>query len=189
MLEKVKELAMEKFAGDQQLVDEFIKGFAKEAMAARNEKSTIEDLSDKLRQARERGPLGSAASGLGKAFGEGLGGLMITTGVGALGEIARSLSHDRLRTRFLQSLEQVLKTNPIVSEEARKSSKSLETVKTYAETIFRFAPNIAADANLLSTLLANAVHGSSIDPMTIKTITDLERTYKDNNTFTPKSYI
>jgi hypothetical protein len=53
-------------------------------------------------------------------------------------------------------------------------------VKGYADTVFRFAPNVASDVNLLTSILANAVHGESIDPMTIKTLTELENRFTSN---------
>jgi len=185
MLEKVKAYALEKYAGDKQMADEFVRGFTKAANSRFDQKSAA----DKLMEIRGRGIGAAATAGLGKGFGESLGKLLITTGVGALGAAANSINHDRLRTKFLQALEYVLVTNPIVKEEAIKGARELESVKEYAETIFRFAPDIAADRNLLSTVLANAVHGSGIDPTIIKTVTDLQRTYRDNTTFTPKSYI
>ena len=180
MLNKVRELAMEKFAGDMSLVNEFMTGFAKQAM---NKQAGPND------DFQSNQIVGTVMKGVSKAFGEGIGGLMISGSIGAMGHAAGNIRKANLRTRFLESLEQVIKHNPIVNDEASKGARELNMVKGYAETIFKFGPNIAADVNLLSTLLANAVHGSAIDPMTIKTITDLEGKYSDNNTFTPKAYV
>ena len=124
-----------------------------------------------------------------KAAGEvGLGGLAAKAGVGILGGLAgagiigginrfnNNKDMGMLKAKFSSALQQVLNTNKIVK------NGNPTKVQSYADTLFSFAPHVASDPNLLSSLLANAVLGEGVDPMTIKTITDLEGRYKENNT-------
>lgn len=170
MLEKVKEYALEKYAGDEALAEEFVKGFTKEAMAT----SAFDKASTAPRM-----PAGSNLSGelkneLAKQVGKGLGGILLSGGVGATVYAMNQINKSNLHTRFLQSLEQALASNRILREANR------DKVKLYADTVFKFAPNVAADVNLLNSILANAVHGEGIDPMTIKTLTELENRFTSN---------
>ena len=102
-------------------------------------------------------------------------------GAGAVAGIAKGFgSHDnnQLRSKFEMALQQVVNTNKIVK------NANPTKVRSYADTLFSFAPHVSSDPNLLSSLLANAVLGEGIDPMTIKSITDLEGRYKENNSYT-----
>ena len=143
---------------------------------------------DGLKSTRAKGPQaketlgGSMIMGLGKALGEGVGGVLISAGIQGVANLASIVGENNLHTKFLESLANAIQSNRIIKE-ANK-----DRVRQYAETIFKFAPNVATDPNLLSSILANAIHGEGIDPMTIKTLTDLESRYKENTTFSPKSY-
>jgi hypothetical protein len=172
MLEKVKEYALEKFAGDEGLAEEFVKGFTKEAMASPAQRAATAGGGGggRLPATIE----GSMREGLGKQLGSGLAGLLLSGGVGATAYAMNQVKRSNLHSQFLQSLEQALASNRILREANR------DKVKQYAETIFKFAPNVAADVNLLNSILANAVHGEGIDPMTIKTLTELENRFTTN---------
>lgn len=113
---------------------------------------------------------------------KGAAGALGAAGVGlALGALATraggsfdSGQKAQLHVKFQNALNQVKATNRIVK--AADQTK----VNSYAETVFRFGPHVAGDANVLASLLANFIQGESIDPMSIKTIVDLESTYLKN---------
>lgn len=174
-LHKVYQLGLEKFAGDQKLATEFVEGFVKEAGLP----SMSELFYSKSGDGRTSGMLGSILDGAGK----GLGGALVSGAVGILGSAASSINNGSLHNKFMVALEHAIHTNPILKNAKR------EKVIQYAESIFRFAPRVAGDTNLLSSILANAIHGEGIDPLTIKTLVDLESKFKDNTTFNPKSYV
>jgi hypothetical protein len=184
--EKIVEYAMEKFAGDQEACEAFIDGFMKEASANDVLKSFLNaHTSAGTTQGNVRPPetMGhTIARGVGNSMGQGLGSLAVGLGATAAGSMFNVAKNMALHSKFLQALEQAYKTNRILAQEDR------EKVLRYAETIFKFAPNIATDANILSSVLANAIHGEGIYPDTIKMLTDIEARYSGNTTFNPKSY-
>jgi len=118
---------------------------------------------------------------LAKATTEGGGKAIGALGVGLLGAAlakgintaSGSMAASQNRQKFEAALAQVLATNKIVKENPARA-------KTYAESLFKFAPNVMGDANLLSQVLANVVQGEGIDPGTIKSITDLEDRFRGN---------
>lgn len=160
MLDKIRELAMEKFASTEE-VDAFMEGFEKEAT-----------LSSVLQTMATSGEFRKAGIGLGV----GLLGAAIVKGISSG---SSAIADRQLRGRFDMALAQVMSGNKIV-----RGAKP-ERTKDYAETIFRFAPHVASDPNLLGSILANAVLGESIDPQTIKTLVELEGRYTDNHRTTP----
>lgn len=179
MLHKVKQYGLEKFAGDEVSADEFVEGFVKASMATATERVNAEDRATKRRfegvnTIDKNTMVGSLKNGLTESIGKGFGGLLISSGIAATGYAVNQIKNNNLHTQFLQSLEQAIASNRILKEANR------EKVKQYADTIFRFAPNVASDVNLLNSILANAVHGEGIDPMTIKTLTELENRFSTN---------
>lgn len=200
MLEQIKKYAFEKYAGDNTLADEFVRGFT--AVSLQKYAQEKELVSGKLGRdlglvdIKSHGEIalnaarlhneqftGKLMHGFSESVGKGVGGLIISGAVGALGAAYGKIAKGALHTKFLTALAHVAKYNPII----RNADK--EKVLQYAETIFKFAPNVASDPNLLSSIIANAIHGEGIDPMTIKTLTSLEGEYAHNNTFTPKTFI
>lgn len=171
-LDNVYAMGLEKFAGDQQKAAEFTEGFAKEA-------GMWDSVKGAFGPSTERGFLPSMMEGMGK----GLGGAAIAGGVGLLGMAATSIGNGNLHNKFMVSLEKTISTNPLL----RSANK--EKVIQYGNSIFKFAPHVATDVNLLSSILANAIHGEGIDPLTIKTLVDLEARYKDSTSFNPKTYL
>jgi hypothetical protein len=123
---------------------------------------------------------GTKVPGVLAQAGVGLGVGLATAGIVAgINAGASALNNNGLKSKFEAALQYVLNTNKIV-----KGGKP-DKVRSYAQTLFSFAPHVASDQNLLSTLLANAVLGEGIDPMTIKSVTDLEGRYKENNAYGP----
>lgn len=115
--------------------------------------------------------LKSLGTGTG-ALAMGLAGAAVAKGI--MSSSAALVNHG-LENKFDMALAQVMSTNRVVK------GANPDRVKTYARTIFKFAPHVASDPNLLSSILANAVLGEGIDPQTIKTLTELEGRYKDNS--------
>lgn len=165
------EIGLEEF-GDDGAAKEFVKGFLKEASFLSD--ATINTFK------------GQMTGGAGKALGAGAVALALGLGVHGLSSILNTANTGYLRDRFQQSLARVMSTNLVLKDADRTK------VNSYAETIFKFAPHVAADPNLLSSVLANAVHGEGIDPMTVRTLTDLEAKVvesKKNALFSPKAYV
>ena len=151
--EYLYEVALEKYAGDRIKAVAFVKGFTKEA-------------------GEGVGAFGQAAIKAGFGLAAGMAGAGM---IGAINSWKKDSTNFKLRNKFEMALAQVMATNRVVK------GASPEKAKAYAETIFKFAPNVAADANLLGSVLANAVLGEGIDSMTIKSLVDLEGRYMDNN--------
>jgi ABC-type lipoprotein release transport system permease subunit len=133
------------------------------------------------------GPVGSLSKGFMENIGRGMAGLTMGVGAMSIASAMKGVKNDQLHNEFVTALRTAIQINPIL----RQAKK--EKVVNYAETIFRFAPNVATDSNLLSSVLANAVHGEGVDPLTLKSLSELESRYKDNmgsgNAFSPKTYV
>ena len=176
--EHIKEWALEKYAGDEEQANAFVEGFEKEAAMpfgtgfTNAAKATISATSPFFTNEA----IGNAALKAGFGLAAGLAGAGIVKGFNMMGG---HLSSTGLRNKFEMALAQVMATNRVVK------GASPERAKSYAETIFKFAPNVAADPNLLGSILANAVLGEGIDSMTIKSLVDLEGRHNDNNSSGP----
>lgn len=105
----------------------------------------------------------------------GIGGAVL--GIGALKALTSGVNavhNARQQSQFESALSQVMSTNKTVR------GYNPTKVRSYAQTIYQFAPTVASDPNLLSTLLSHAVLGEGVDPTIIKSVTDLEGRYQDN---------
>jgi hypothetical protein len=165
--QEIYEIGLEKFAGDGNLAQEFVEGFVKEAV-------NLTGLGEFL--------IGHA----GKAVATGVTGLALGLGIHGVSSALNAAGTANLRAKYEEALRHVTSTNPLLGQ--ADSAK----IRSYGETIFKFAPHVAADPNLLSSILANAVHGEGIDPMTVKTLAELESRVIDsrkNSMFSPKSYV
>jgi hypothetical protein len=183
--EKIKEYALVKYAGDESKVAEFVEGFKQglQKHAGFQPDMFGHTAGERMKSAFLQGEL---AKGIAGGLGKGIGALAMGIGAAGISHAVSSLSSASLHSKFLQALQSAIASNRILKD-ADKAK-----VEQYAETIFKFAPNVATDSNLLSSILANAIHGEGIDPMTIKTLGDLEGRYNDNRSssgFTPKTYV
>jgi hypothetical protein len=178
VLELRKE-AQEKMGFTDAQADAFVEGFVKEASMFDYETRTGGDKSP-------GGTLGQdVVKGIGDSFGKSIGGgignLAVNSVVSGIASLVGSAKDSLLYRKFTESLKTVVESNRIVRNADRNK------VMSYAETIFKFAPHVASDVNLLSQLLANAIHGEGVDPNTIETITRLEERYgPGRNSFQPK---
>lgn len=122
-------------------------------------------------------------TGVAKTLGGGIGSIIVNSAVGVGAGLIGGAMNLHLKVKFAESLTKARKMNKVI--EGADKTKVIQ----FAETIFSFAPHIASDPNLLSTILANAIHGDGLDPMTIKTLTELEGRYVENKSFSPKSFV
>lgn len=185
MKEQLQELfamGMEKYAQDETKAAAFVEGFVKEAssyFAGPGASSVGQVFTGMLHSP-------GFAEGMHKAVGTGIGALALGFGVHGLSTMLAGANTQALKSKFDKAFSEVTAHNPIVQN--AEPSK----VRSYAETIFKFAPHVACDANLLSSILANAVHGEGIDPMTIRTLADLEGRLVESKkaaNFSPKAYV
>lgn len=175
-LELVKEAASTFYTNEEEL-EAFMSGFEKEAQGNLFGAAGIGDFF-RSPQFKENIASGLATGGARALAGLGVGllGAAIVKGVNAT---SHRLDSAQLRANFEIALNKVREGNRVV-----KGAKP-ERVTEYANTIFKFAPNVAADPNLLSSILANAVLGEGIDPQTIKVLTELESRFKETNSSQP----
>ncbi len=161
--------------------DAFIEGFVKEASMfdypTRHGDKEATHVNGTLGQDVIRG----IGESFGKGIGGGLGNLAVNSIVSGVAGIVGSARGSILYRKFTEALKTVVESNRIVRNADRNK------VMSYAETIFKFAPHVASDANVLSQLLANAIHGEGVDPSTIETISKLEERYSRDNSFKPKN--
>lgn len=161
---------------------EFLEKYAEEKFASEEERAAFKDafvkkasLNGTIGQIFETGAKSSPfVEGAGKALGAlaiGVIGAGLAKGLLSGSSAASSIAQ---KTKFEKALQSVKQTNIVVK------SADPGKVDAFARTIFSFAPNIAGDPNLLATVLANAIHGESIDPQSIKLLVELEGRFKDN---------
>ena len=163
---EIYELGLEKFAGDTNAAKSFTVGFIKEAYSQHTWEA-------------------DAISGAFKALTGGAVGIGLGLGMHGLSTAMNAAGTNSLRTHFQTSLARVKATNPLLED--ADSSK----VDSYAETIFKFAPHVAADPNLLSSVLGHCVQGEGVDTTNLKTITDLDAKLieaRKGAMFSPKNY-
>lgn len=79
------------------------------------------------------------------------------------------------KARFMRAVEQAIAKNQVLqhADKARVMNQAL--------TIFKYAPNAAADANLLSSILSQAVMMDGVDQNVIQSLLNLEKTYREAN--------
>lgn len=118
---------------------------------------------------------GTAKIGLGVAAGAGL--------MGAHGLYEGLIQRPIQNRRFDAALEQAIQRNQVLQHAERSK------VNDMANTIRKYAPNAAADPNLLSSILSNAVMMDGIDPTVLQSLLNLERTYKDTNKLSIKDVV
>lgn len=102
-------------------------------------------------------------------------GIMTTLGVGAGlygaaragGAVQNSINYKK----FVSVFNYVVKHNEMLKHEYERDPHK---VRSFAETVFDFAPRVALDPNLLGTVLANASLGQSLDPQTITALVNLD---------------
>jgi hypothetical protein len=188
-LQQLREMAMEKFASEEEVnafMDEFIKEAGLFDYRPSGDRSFEMDSEGGLGDSRfsEGGTVGdSLISGLTASIAKSTGGAIVNGAVNGIGRLIGQAKDMSLYRKFMEALNKAVSMNKILKGADRNK------VLTYGETIFKFAPHVATDPNLLSSILANAIHGEGIDPVTIKTLSELEGRYRDNISFNPKNHL
>jgi len=131
---------------------------------------------------------GAAASGLaGKISGIGLGVLGATLAGGAilgLARLSKAVVNNPIQaSKFREALEQAIMKEP------RLRMADRTVINAMAATIFRYAPNAAADANILASILVPAIESGGLDVKTIDMLTNLETRYSGNQQMPIKNYV
>lgn len=171
MIEEIYNIGLEKFEGDHEKAAEFTKGFMKEASKADAVAKTFG---------------GMMSEGVARGIGSGLSGLGVGLGIAGLSAAMLGARHMNLRSKYEAALKQV------ISQNATLRNADHAKLLSYAETVFRFAPNVACDPNLLGNVLSSAIHGDSMDLTTVRTLADLESRHQDtskNGLFSPKAFV
>lgn len=167
-IQQLYDLGLEKFAGDQTKAEAFVEGFVKEAFNV--------DMGEFTK---------GYSGGLGGGLGKGVIALGVGLGIHGIASAMSAANNSALRSKFEKALSHVSQTNPIIKDYDQGK------VRSFGETIFKFAPHVAADPNLLAHVLSNACHGESLDTMTIRTLADLDGRVVESHKaglFSPKTY-
>jgi hypothetical protein len=177
MLEKIKQYGLEKFAGNEELANEFVKGFVTQVAM---EKAA----SDGRGRGREDEGYGKQLMrSVVDNFGRNVGSLGVNMLTGTAMGIGRFVADGSRHTRFLEALRQALASSEFLQKQPRAK------VENYANTIYKFAPMVSTDPNLLQSVLTNAVHGDGVDITIIKTLTDLESRWRESGSIQPKTFV
>jgi hypothetical protein len=165
LYEQIYELALEKCAGDKGQADAFTEAFVKQAF------------------------WGDVGVGAAKAVGAGVAGLGLGLGIHGISSAISGMADTNMHAKFKQALQSAVSGNEMLRH---AMSEYPGRVASFAETLYKFAPHVVCDPNVLSHLLVNAIQGESVDITTIKTISELENRYTDNrknSLFSPKAYV
>lgn len=181
MKEQIQELyavGLEKYAGDEEAAKAFVSGFLKEAFFG-----PVVNVTNGMNH-----QLGHViAEGGAKALGMGAAGLALGLGIHGISSAMNSAGNLGMREKFQKVLASVVNSNPVLMNADR------EKINQFAETIFKFAPKVATDPNLLTNVLVNAAHGEAgLDTTTIRALVDLESKVQEtrkNALFSPKPYV
>lgn len=178
LYEQVQELALEKYAGDKEQATAFTEAFIKQAFFGELNKEAAAPV----------GFMGKLFEGAGQALGAGAIGLGLGLGMHGLSSAIRGANDMGLRSKFEQALHSAVQGNEMLRHALTEHPGRVEA---FADTLFKFAPHVVCDPNVLAHLLVNAVQGESVDIATIKTISELENRYTENrrnSLFAPKQY-
>lgn len=170
IIQEIYDLGLEKCAGDSVAAKEFTIAFLKEAFEKSGSWAEVGLSASRV--------LGGAAAGLGA-------GLAIHGVSSALNGMASINLEDRYRAALSHAVAQ----NAILQNAKHENPQRLNS---FADTIFKFAPHVAGDPNLLAHILSSVIHGESMDLTTVRSLADLENRYQENrknSLFSPKEYV
>lgn len=192
MFDQLKELGTQHF-GSEVAGEAFAEGFLKQANEMVKEAALGTSGNRWGPQGRDWGPLsvdtrdnpsvrGAISSSFIKGIGEESGKGIAQAGFGVLGSIinaaASKLDMLSLRSKFSKAMEQVSQVNKVVRDELQEDPMK---VKSFADTIFKFAPHVACDPNMLAWALAGTIHGGGVDANTIKMLAEMENRILQNS--------
>ena len=126
------------------------------------------------------------AKGIGKTVGMGAAGLAVGLGIHGISSTMNAMSLGAKREKFEAALAQAMAHSAILQNAPK------DKVRSFAETMFKFAPTVCADANVVAHILDSAIMGESMDMTTLRSLADLESRIQDtkkNSLFTSKGYV
>lgn len=88
----------------------------------------------------------------------------------AVNKVGQMYGASSNRAAYEQAFRTALGNSEILQNDREKA-------KHMADTIFGFAPTVASDANLLTNILTNSIHGDSMDLQTVRAVTELEEKF------------
>lgn len=171
----LRKKAEELYPSDEKKSNEFVEGFISKVANM---------LTDKLDQDSMVGNF--LGRGLAQNVGKAIAGGVVGAGFASLMGAVNVVKSHALYNKFLQALDEASKTNAVL----RASDK--RKLVNFGNTIFKFAPHVATDSNMLAHVLSNAIHSDSLDAMTIRMLGDLESRYQTNrgeSNFNPKMWV
>jgi hypothetical protein len=172
---ELRKQAEERFPSDEKARDGYINGF-------------IAKIANILEKTHPQGSLVDSFlnRGMAQAAGKALVGGTVAAGFAGLMGVVNTVRSHALYNKYLEALNEASKTNAVLRAADKKK------LMNFGNTIFKFAPHVATDSNVLTNILSNAIHGDALDTMTIRMLTELEGRYQDTKgqgTFNPKSWI
>jgi hypothetical protein len=126
MLEKVKQYALEKYAGDEALADKFVEGFVKAAdwvTPPNRDDHYVPGLRNLLNE------------GATTSIGKGLGSLAVGLGVHGLNAAFSVAESGALHSKFLEALVKAVSTNPILQEAKKEKAAEAKTKREKKPTV------------------------------------------------------
>lgn len=85
----------------------------------------------------------------------------------AVNKVGKAFGAQANRASYDAAFRTAMSNSEILQNDPQKA-------KRMADTIFGFAPTVASDANVLANILANSIHGDSMDLQTVRAVTELE---------------
>lgn len=170
------------FPKDEKAQNDFIEGFVEKTanILAKALDNPLMNVTPKQHSVGD-----AIAHGAAGAIGKALVGGTVAAGFAGLMSLGKIVSDHALHNEYMKALNEAIRTNRILK------AADPHKVLIFGNTIFKFAPHVATDSNMLSSILANAIHGDGIDPMTIRTLTELEGRYQQigkKEWFNPKQW-
>lgn len=107
--------------------------------------------------------------------------LMAGLGIAAAARALTSVRNTMDYKKFERALQIATDRNPALKQ------ADPERVKMYAESIFRVAPTVSQDPNVLAQVLVNAVRFETFDPKTLEMLANLEAKKNSEKPLTPKN--
>lgn len=159
-----------------------VEGLVKQAFTEEEARSVADEIVteyDNIEKLASAFMPGTFYKGLNEGAGKALGGVGTAALVGAgllgISKLYKNTVNEPIaHTKFMRAVDQAIAKNQVL-QHADKAK-----VVAIAESIFKYAPNAGADANLLSSILSNAVMMDGIDPQVVQSLVNLEKTYMES---------
>lgn len=116
-------------------------------------------------------------------------GTLAMAGVGGLG-IHNYLKAKRNAETINQFADYQNALATVAGRNERLANENSERLNDLGSSIFKFAPTVASDPNVLETVLDNAVQYGGLDAQTVRSLQELEERYRNlNEVPVPRTYM